>query len=629
MADTQIDFQPLDFQPLNVPQAHPNDPSKLPKVTPPAQDGTATWQRNFGHARTQATERPAEYLQDTAAHIVPDGLAFAKSLLSGAWDTTRTLAGAAAEIGDATGNAIRETVGLTPYYHPADNVSALAAVPFAVADHYRGYLDGEERARRFRDAPVSTIADLVPVAQAGKSLARVAAKVKPGTAALAAAGFNAGGPGGVMKAMASRHLVTDLIDRVLHRGSKAAAAAVADTPHVPTAEGYTQYGANAPAATTVDDLIAAARGGEQAVPGGGRIAYATPDPVPAPDDWLGSLADHARATYAADSAGPSVLDLGRTRGGGPVVTPPRPPAPNAGGRLASPNAPPTMEDALADMLRANSGPEAVEALPTRTQGGAGGSTRPPSARVQAVMDAQTERVTGAPADSAIQQQRNADAAVAAAQKTAAAEAAARAAADKAAADVQLQHDLRDAMRQNTEAMRARGPQGAGVPEPSAVSPSPEVAPAPSAPPSPVPPPAPAPPLPPDALIERATRPDFFRDDVAPGPLVDKKANLLRPDESYRGLVQELANALNPENPPRITRVKAPIAPDGRSELARALRQRNHIGAAVNRYAMPHGVTKLTPEIDAELNAELLKRATATTPPPTKTPPKTKTKTTPK
>lgn len=67
----------------------------------------------------------------------------------------------------------------------------------------------------------------------------------------------------------------------------------------------------------------------------------------------------------------------------------------------------------------------------------------------------------------------------------------------------------------------------------------------------------------------------YLDDVA---AAQPRPGILRSDESVPGLIQELLNQLNPGGTARVTNVKQYPAPAGLDELAKALRQRQHIAS---------------------------------------------------
>jgi hypothetical protein len=108
-------------------------------------------------ARAQGDNRGGQYVRDAITNIPGDAVAQAR----GAVDLVRTLAGATGEVGGAIGGRIREMAGIEPGY-PAGtpNVDRLAATVPAIIDHYRGYLDPNERALMVRDHPVGLALDV-------------------------------------------------------------------------------------------------------------------------------------------------------------------------------------------------------------------------------------------------------------------------------------------------------------------------------------------------------------------------------------------------------------------------------------------------------------------------------------
>lgn len=388
-------------------------------------------------ARQQATESPAGYLRETIGNVPGDLLEQGRNVVGAVPGMLKTLAGAASEVGQGIGGAIREVVGLDPHYPNPENLAALGGVIPEVLGHYAKYLDGDERALRVRDNPVGTALDMTGVTALGR----------------AATG-----------------------------GLKAAAPAVVSAAKNPLVRGT---------ASVLADVAT-----------GGRVS----------------------SLRTARDVGKLVDAMGRK------IEPPAVPA-NAGGRLVPSHPKPTVEQAIGDALNEvrRPAPGVVSQTPPAPRGV---ERRPAEALAHT-----REQVT--------------------------AQAGAKAA---------------------REGVKPEAPKAA----PKAAAP------------------APRPQQPDPAAIEKMTRPDWLTQDVAPGPFANPNARLLRPDESYKGLLQELYDQMGANV--TVKGVKVPVVPEGTSELARAIRQRKHVGDAANRYSMPHGVAPKPAGIVDELEAILRERA---------------------
>lgn len=174
-------------------------------------------------ARQQANERPADYLRQMGANMIPDSPGAAwqgvKDFMGGVGDTVSTVAKATAEVGSAAGNAVREVVGLQPHYGGTENIEKIAGVPGQIARHYGQYADADQRALMMRDQPWGVVSDAAGLVSAGGPAKAGASKVigivkrNPGLA-LDAAGVAMGGGGGMVGAV-KRHVGRGLLDRVL------------------------------------------------------------------------------------------------------------------------------------------------------------------------------------------------------------------------------------------------------------------------------------------------------------------------------------------------------------------------------------------------------------------------------
>jgi hypothetical protein len=211
---------------------------------------------NLDGARAQANERPAEYLRETISNIPRDAVRTGKDLVVGAGRTLATLSGAAAEVGSATGNALREVVGLEPHYQGTENLQAVGRMVPGVIAHYGGYLDPEERARRVRDNPVATVLDVLPVGAATKAAAPAALRgVKAaasnpavrGAVAGAALDLATGGAtggmgtvGGIATGLAKRYIdkkISSGVDAIAEKAAAGVKVSPKPAPEVPTPTG--------------------------------------------------------------------------------------------------------------------------------------------------------------------------------------------------------------------------------------------------------------------------------------------------------------------------------------------------------------------------------------------------------
>src|SRR3990167_1910531 len=119
-------------------------------------------------ARQQSQERPADYLREMAGNVPGDLWQTGKDVVGGTVGALGTLAGATSEVGSAAGNAMRELVGLEPHYGGTENIEKVAAFPGQIIDHYKQYLDPEQRALMVRDRPIGVVADVAGVVGAGR-----------------------------------------------------------------------------------------------------------------------------------------------------------------------------------------------------------------------------------------------------------------------------------------------------------------------------------------------------------------------------------------------------------------------------------------------------------------------------
>lgn len=132
---------------------------------------TKLYHESGAGARQQSEQHPGLYMREAAGNVLPDAWEQGKNLVTGTLDIGKKLFGASQELGAKTGNFFGEMItGHEGMPVKTPNIDALKAMPGAMIDHYGGYLDGDERARRVRDNPVGVVADLIPTVGAAKVL---------------------------------------------------------------------------------------------------------------------------------------------------------------------------------------------------------------------------------------------------------------------------------------------------------------------------------------------------------------------------------------------------------------------------------------------------------------------------